>query len=56
VGGEPAGTVAARCGYADQSHLSREFQALAGCTPGAFRAERVAAQVTFVQDAEVGAA
>jgi AraC-like DNA-binding protein len=28
--------VAARCGYADQSHLTREFVRLAGCTPAAF--------------------
>lgn len=27
------GDVAAACGYADHSHLVREFQALAGCTP-----------------------
>lgn len=31
---------AARCGYADQSHLIREFCALGGETPGALRDER----------------
>ncbi|MGO4391465.1 helix-turn-helix domain-containing protein [Variovorax sp. M-6] len=29
--------IAAECGYADQSHLSREFRAFAGCAPQAYR-------------------
>ena len=32
-GRRPVGEVAARCGYADQSHLVRECRRLAGCTP-----------------------
>jgi AraC-like DNA-binding protein len=30
--------VAAACGYADHSHLTHEFQDLAGCTPSALLA------------------
>ncbi|MEO9323989.1 AraC family transcriptional regulator [Nocardioides sp. C4-1] len=29
----PLAEVAVRCGYADQSHLTREWRALAGCSP-----------------------
>jgi AraC-like DNA-binding protein len=32
--GVPAAEAAARAGYADQSHLSREVRALAGAAPG----------------------
>jgi AraC-like DNA-binding protein len=38
--------VAARCGYADQAHLTREWQAIAGCTPGRWIAE----ELPYVQD------
>jgi AraC-like DNA-binding protein len=54
--GEPAGLVAARSGYTDQSHLVREFRALAGCTPSRYLAEMDGEQVTFVQDRAAGAA
>lgn len=43
-GGEGIGTiadVAAMAGYADHSHLVREFQALAGCTPSQLVAARM---------------
>jgi len=56
VNGVPAGSVAARCGYTDQSHLVREFRALAGCTPSAYVAELDGEQITFVQDREPSAA
>ena len=35
--GRPLVEVAATCGYADQSHLTREWVALAGCSPTAWR-------------------
>lgn len=50
--GVPAAVVSAACGYTDQSHLVREFRALAGVTPGAFVAELDPEQVTFLQDVE----
>lgn len=47
--GEPIGSVAAAAGYSDQPHLTREWRALAGRTPGEWlREER-----PFVQDAQV---
>ena len=33
--------LAAACGYADHSHLVREFRALGGCTPSQFVADRL---------------
>jgi AraC-like DNA-binding protein len=39
----PLATVAAECGYADQSHLTHEFREMAGETPSSY-------QATFVQD------
>jgi AraC-like DNA-binding protein len=40
--GEPLARVAAACGYADQAHLTREWTALAGYSPGRWlEAERL---------------
>jgi AraC-like DNA-binding protein len=41
LGGEPWARIASDVGYADQSHLIREFRALAGVTPSEYRTERV---------------
>jgi len=43
--------MAGDAGYADQPHLIREFQALAGLTPAQYAAER---GVRFVQYGEKG--
>jgi AraC-like DNA-binding protein len=48
--------IAARCGYADQSHLNREFRELGGTTPASFLARQlpdggaIGDGITFVQD------
>jgi len=34
--GAPPAQVAARCGFADQAHLTRRFKALVGTTPGRY--------------------
>ncbi len=44
--------VAAHCGYADQSHLAREWRALAGCSVGTWLRE----EFPFVHDSEALAA
>ena len=46
--GVPLAEVATRCGYADQSHLTRDWTALAGCSPTEWRRREV---LPFVQDA-----
>jgi AraC-like DNA-binding protein len=42
----PLADIAVTCGYADQSHLSREWQALAGCSVGTWLRE----EFPFVHD------
>lgn len=37
--GTPPAQVAARCGFADQAHLTRRFKALVGTTPGRYARE-----------------
>ncbi len=45
--------VATSAGYYDQSHLTRDFVALAGMTPGAYAADAAAVpEVRFVQDGQ----
>ena len=46
LGRRPLAEVAAVCGYSDQAHLSREWSALAGCTPTTWLRE----EFPFVQD------
>ena len=46
TGRPPLGDVAARCGYADQSHLAREWRSLAGCSVGTWLRE----ELPFLQD------
>lgn len=49
LGRRPLAEVAARCGYSDQAHLSREWTALAGCSPTTWLRE----EFPFVQDDRV---
>jgi AraC-like DNA-binding protein len=42
--------VAIDCGYYDQAHLTREWKALAGCSPRAWMAH----ELPFIQDYEIG--
>ena len=42
--------VAIACGYYDQAHLTREWNALAGCSPKAW----IARELPFLQDYELG--
>jgi AraC-like DNA-binding protein len=52
AGRRPWAEVAARCGYADQSHLSRDFSDFALTTAGAWAAEQH--PVGFLQDSRRG--
>lgn len=42
---EPIAGIALRCGFADQSHLTREFRRVTGLTPGHYRETYAAANV-----------
>lgn len=42
--------VAASCGYFDQAHMTREWNALAGCSPRAW----ITSELPFLQDYELG--
>ena len=44
-------SLAVECGFYDQAHLTNEWRALAGCTPGTWIAE----ELPFLQDEQVGA-
>jgi AraC-like DNA-binding protein len=48
--GRPLALVAANCGYVDQAHLTRDWTALAGCSPRVWMRR----ELPFVQDAEPG--
>jgi AraC-like DNA-binding protein len=49
--GRTLADVAMEAGYYDQSHLTRDFAALAGTTPGAYAASaEFDPEVRFVQD------
>jgi AraC-like DNA-binding protein len=51
--GAPLADLAKRAGYADQSHLNRDFRALASCTPTEFLARH--ASLPDVQDVAAAA-
>jgi AraC-like DNA-binding protein len=52
--GRSLADVAMAAGYYDQSHLTRDFAALAGLTPGTYAADATAGpEVRFLQDPEV---
>jgi len=45
----PLADIAVACGYHDQAHLSRDWNALAGCSPRAW----IASELPFLQDYEL---
>lgn len=50
----PLAHIAADAGYADQSHMTRDFRRRAGMTPGQCRGVLQSQDFTFVQDAPFG--
>jgi AraC-like DNA-binding protein len=50
--GRPLAAIAVDCGYADQAHLTRDWTALAGCSPRAWMCR----ELPFVQDSQLGGA
>ncbi|WP_370105659.1 helix-turn-helix domain-containing protein [Streptacidiphilus sp. BW17] len=48
--GLPWSRVAAEAGFHDESHFDRTFKRMVGCTPGQFRADRVAGSRTDPRD------
>jgi len=48
--GVPVVSVASELGYSDQAHMTREWNALAGCSPRAW----IARELPFLQDYELG--
>jgi AraC-like DNA-binding protein len=48
-GGSDLAELAVGCGYYDQAHLTNEWRALAGCSPGTWIAE----ELPFLQDQDV---
>jgi AraC-like DNA-binding protein len=58
VGRLPSGmslaAVAAACGYSDQSHMTRDFQALGGASPHTLRARRLTAMTKDVRNVQAG--
>lgn len=44
--------VAAACGYSDQSHMTRDFQALGGASPHTLRARRLTAEAKGVRNVQ----
>lgn len=49
-GGPSLATIATNCGFAGQAHLTRDWSALAGCSPTTWLRE----EFPFVQDAWAG--